>query len=373
LKNILFIVSEDRYFVSHRIDLAKEALNQGYKVALLTKISNLRNLIESEGIEIIDWSLTRSSYNPINEITSILQIYLSLRKFQPDLVHAVALKPILYTAISTRFNSLVAKSFSIAGLGFIFSSQKLLARILRPLVVLSFRFALSGKRTKLIVQNKDDLNEILKFKITHREKISLIRGAGVNTNSYFPEPEKKGLPIILLPARFLWDKGIGDFVEAARLLQKREIEARYVLVGEPDVHNPENINESQIKKWEEEGIVESWGFQDNMEEIYNMASIVCLPSYREGLPKALLEAASCGRPIVTNNVPGCREVVINEENGFLVNPKDHLSLANALELLIKNKDLRVSMGRRGRKRVLKYFSQEIISSETSKIWRELID
>ena len=373
MKHILFVVSEDRYFVSHRLHLAEAALLQGYKVSLLSKISDQKDLIESKGVEILNWSLTRSSYNPIKELVSVWQIFSVLKKIKPDLVHAVALKPILYTSISSKFSGLASRVFSIAGLGFIFSSEKLLARILRPLIVLSFQLALTGKKTRLIVQNRDDMEELLRFKIISKEKINLIRGAGVNTKTYYPKPEKEGLPVVLLPARFLWDKGIGDFVDAVKLLKKSGVKARFVLVGEPDNHNPESIEISQIQNWVNEELIESWGYQKKMPEVYSSSAIVCLPSYREGLPKALLEAASSGRPIVTNDVPGCREVVVHEENGFLVTPQDSVSLADALKILINHKELRESMGKNGRRRVEENFAQEIIAQKTSQVWKEVLD
>jgi len=372
LKHIFFIVSEDRYFVSHRLHLAEEALLQGYKVTLLTKITDHKDLIKSKGIDILNWSLTRSSFSPIKELVSVWQIFIAMKQIKPDLVHAVALKPILYTSISSKLLGLRSRVFSIAGLGFIFSSKKILARILRPFVVLSFIVALTGRKTRLIVQNRDDMKELLKFRIINREKIYLIKGAGVNTRTYFPKPEKEGLPIVLLPARFLWDKGIGDFVKAARLIKESGEKARFVLVGEPDNHNPEAIKNSQIQKWINEEVIESWGYQENMAEIYNSSSIVCLPSYREGLPKALLEAASSGRPIVTNDVPGCREVVIHKENGFLVTPQDPTSLAEALKILLKSKELRKSMGKNGRRKIKQNFAQEIIAQKTSQVWKEVL-
>lgn len=373
MKHILFVVSEDRYFVSHRLHLAEAAILQGYKVTLLTKISDQEDLIESKGVEILNWSLKRSSYNPIKELVSVWQIFIALKRIKPDLVHAVALKPILYTSISSKISGLTCRVFSIAGLGFIFSSEKLLARILRPFIVLSFQLALTGKKTRLIVQNRDDMEELLRFKIINKEKINLIRGAGVNTKTYSPQAEKEGLPVVLLPARFLWDKGIGDFVQAARLLKESGVKARFVLVGEPDNHNPETIENSQIQKWINEEVIESWGYQEKMPDVYSSSAIVCLPSYREGLPKALLEAASSGRPIVTNDVPGCREVVIHEENGFLVTPQDSISLADALKVLINNKELRESMGKNGRKRIKQHFAQGIIAQKTSQVWKEVLD
>ncbi len=189
---------------------------------------------------------------------------------------------------------------------------------------------------------------------------------------YAPFPEPDGTPLVLLPARMLWDKGVAEFVEAATQLKSRGMLARFVLVGEPDIENPASVPEHQLISWQKDGVVEWWGRREDMPQVLKQSHIVCLPSYREGLPKSLLEAASCGRPIVTTDVPGCREIVHDGENGILVEARNSTALADALARLLADRELRKWMGRRGRERVLNEFSQEIVVAQVLAIYHEAL-
>jgi len=359
--------------VSHRLHLAETAIAAGYQVALLSRISHHRALIEASGVEVIDWSLNRSSRNPFLELHSIWKLYIALRKFSPSIVHAVALKPVLYSALACWLAGVHARVFALAGLGFVFSSRKSLARLLRPAVKLAYRCAFSGRFTRLILQNSDDKATLMTAGVIAVERIRLIRGAGVDTSAFSPQAEGSGVPLVVLPARMLWAKGVGEFVDCARSLKKKGIPARFVLVGEPDQQNPESVPMAQLADWVKEGTVEWWGHRDDMPDVLRQATVVCLPSsYGEGLPKVLLEAASCGRPIVTYDVPGCREIVIDGVNGILVPVKNIQALVVALEILLCDSELRRRMGRSGRQSVLKEFSQERVAAETMRVWAEVL-
>jgi glycosyltransferase involved in cell wall biosynthesis len=371
-KKILFLVTEDWYFVSHRLYLAKAAIASGYRVALLTRVTRHREVIEASGVEIFEWSIKRGSINPLAELRALKGVFAVLRHFRPNLVHAVALKPVLYAAIACRLTGVEARVFALGGVGFVFSSQKFLARLLRPLLVLAFRWVLGGEHSRLILQNPDDLKTIVTKKVLDAKHIRLIRGAGVDTEMFSPKGEAHAVPLVVLPARMLWDKGVGEFVASARVLLAKEIAARFVLVGEPDTHNPECVSVHQIEAWVAEGVVEWWGHRNDMPDVLNQAAVVCLPSYREGLPKSLLEAASCARPIVAFDVPGCREVAVDGVNGFLVPFNDVGALATALEKLLGDADLRHRMGAVGRELVMREFSQEKVAAETLKIWAEVL-
>ena len=369
---LLFIVTEDWYFVSHRLHLAEAAIAAGYQVSLLSRISNHRALIEASGVNVIDWSLDRSSRNPFLEFFALWELATSLRRVRPDIVHAVALKPVLYSSLACKLSGVRARVFALGGLGFVFSSRRCLARWIRPLLLWAFRWALSGRHARLILQNPDDQATLLAADVIELERIRLIRGAGVDTIAFAPHAEVPGVPLVVLPARMLWDKGVGEFVDCALAIKQKGIQARFVLAGEPDVHNPECVPVEQLETWMAEGTVEWWGLRADMPEVLRQAAIVCLPSYREGLPKALLEAASCGRPIVTYDVPGCREVVVDGENGLLVPLKNKRELAAALEKLLHDPELRRRMGTVGRAMVLKSFSQEKIAAETMSVWEEVL-
>ena len=373
MKRILFIISEEWYFMSHRLNLATEALENGYKVGLLCNPGKNTDLIKEKGVEVFNFSLSRTSLSPLNHIKTIIQISRIIKLFKPDLIHAVAIKPVIFSSLVTKFQNLESRVFALGGLGFIFSSNKILARFLRPFVVLFLRYCLSGGKTRLIMQNIDDCKKVWDLKLIKKNKTRLIEGAGVNTELFIPEEEKfKSIPTVILPARLLWDKGIGEFVEAAEIIKSKFITARFVLVGSQDLHNPENIKSQVIDKWVDQELIEYWGFSDDMPKIIREASIVCLPSYQEGLPKVLIEAASCAKPIVTTDVPGCKEVVSHGLNGYLVKERESEDLAIFLEKLILDKNLRYSMGQEGRKIVLNRFAENLITEKTRKVWEEVL-
>jgi len=374
LKRILFIVSEDWYFVSHRLHLAQKAISKGYHVTLLANVGKSQNLIEDSGIDVIPWSLQRNSYNLAREINSILEVIKAINHVKPSLIHAVALKPILYSAVASIFTGLKCRVFAFAGLGFVFTSEKLFVKFCRVPIVFAMRLLIKNKYSSIILQNQDDINTLLHLRMIKENSISLIQGSGVDTTIFFPTNDQVigSTPLIILPARLLWDKGIGDFVNAANILKRKHVDARFILVGQRDIHNPASISESQISEWVESNIVEYWGFEENMSIILNKATIVCLPSYREGFPKVLLEAASCAKPIVTTDVPGCRQAIENDISGLLVPPKNPQALADAIEKLINDKSLCKKMGERGLERVKIELSQDIIANKTINLWERIL-
>jgi len=373
MKRLLFVGSEDWYFVSHRLHLAVAAIEAGYSVALLSNMSSHRDLIESSGIEVIDWSLVRQSRSIILEIKAIYGVVSAIRHFQPDIVHSVAMKPVFYSAIACRLTGVKARIYALAGLGYIFSSQKALARRLKLIFVFIFRWALNGSRSRLILQNHNDQELLLNYRVVRKNDIRLIRGAGVDTEAFSPQENSFGSPIVLLSGRLIWDKGVGVFVDCARVMREKGVCARFVLAGEPDAQNPESIPNSQLQAWVDEGVIEWWGRRDDMPEVLRQTAIVCLPTtYGEGLPKALIEAASCCIPIVTYDVPGCREIVIDRVNGYLIKINDFDALCSSIEHLLNNPELRSHMGKAGREIVVKEFSQEKIASETIKVWEEVL-
>ena len=370
---ILFIISEDWYFYSHRLYLAKIAIKLGYQVALLSHFTHHRSQIVAEGIETIDWPLNRSSKKVFQEIKAIKRIVSSLRQFQPTIIHAVAMKPVIYSAIACAISGLNKRIFALAGLGFVFTSKKRSAKVFRSLMEFAFKLLFKGNNTRLILQNTEDQSTLLSANVIDKNHIRLIRGAGVDTSLFNLKPMPKDMPIISLPSRMIWAKGIQDFIDCAKVINKEEKIARFVLVGNPDDQNPDAIPLEQLKSWHSMGIIEWWGHQSDMPKVFHQSTIVCLPtSYGEGLPKSLLEAASCGRPIVAYDVPGCREIVKDGYNGYLVQPKSIDGLVEAIILLINNYKLCVQMGKNGRKLVEKHFTQEKIARETIAVWEEVL-
>ena len=372
MAKILFFVTEDWYFCSHRLPLAVAAQNAGHEVVVLTRVNAHGDLIRSHGLTLEHLEFSRSDRNPFKEVLLILRLAAIYRRLNPDLAHHVALKPVLYGSVAAWLSGLSKTVNAIAGLGYVFVSGQLRARLLRPWIRIACRLLLNRGASQVIVQNPDDRALLLGQRVLAPERINLIRGSGVDTKVFVSVPESDEVPLVILPARLLWDKGVGEFVEAARILRKSGVSARFALVGEPDAENPSAIPVGQVEAWVREGVVEWWGRRDNMPSVYAQSHIVCLPSYREGLPKSLLEAASCARPIVTTDVPGCREVVRHEQNGLLVPLRNVELLAKALGRLIDDSRLRASMGVRGREIVVAEFAIENVIEQTLALYREIL-
>lgn len=369
---ILYFITEDWYFCSHRLPLALAARDAGYDVAVVTNVNEHADVIRRAGIRLIPFDLSRKGMNPASELAVLARLVALYRKEKPDIVHQVAMKPVLYGSLAARLSGVSRVVNALAGLGYIFTSDQPKARFLRPVIGSAFRGLLNSRRSRLILQNQDDRAKFIRKRFISEKRIRLIRGSGVDTAVFVPTPEPPGVPVVILPSRMLWDKGVREFVDAAGQLKKRGISARFVLVGDADPHNPSAIPTEQLTAWHAEGAVEWWGRRDDMPAVFEQSHIVCLPSYREGLPKVLLEAASCGRPIVTTDTPGCRDVVRQGENGLLVPVRGTAELADALQLLIEQPALRKKMGCKGREIVVSEFALEKVVAKTMNIYRELL-
>jgi glycosyltransferase involved in cell wall biosynthesis len=369
---LLFVVTEDWYFVSHRLPLALGAIDAGMDVALATNIGKHGDLIRRAGIELHEWDLDRGSTGIWSEIKALFSLFRIFLRVRPTLVHQVAIKPVLYGTLIARLTGMRKVVNALGGLGFLFSDDGGRKSMLRSLVLASFRWLLSGKDSVLILQNPDDCDLLTKGASIDRSSIRLIRGAGVDLQMFNVTPQPDGTPMVILPARMLLDKGVGEFVEAARILKAKGAQVRFALVGGTDECNPACVSTEQLQRWVEEGHVEWLGRCDDMPAMYAAATLVCLPSYREGLPKALLEAAACGRAIVATDVPGCREIVVDGENGLLVPARDPVRLADAIESLLKDPARREQMGRRGRIMAAEEFSEGAVIKSTMEIYRALV-
>jgi glycosyltransferase involved in cell wall biosynthesis len=372
MTRLLYLVTEDWYFCSHRLPLAVAARAAGYEVAVATRVSVHAEQICAAGLQLVPLGLSRRGQNPLRELGSVAEIVRVYRRVRPDIVHHVALKPVLYGSLAARFSRVPAVVNALAGLGYVFSSADLKARVLRPVVRAAYHLLLDGSNRRLIVQNPDDRDLFSRDGLVDPSRIHLIRGSGVELSRFAAAPEPDGLPLVVLPARMLRDKGVEEFVAAARSLKQQGIGARFALVGDPDAENPAAIDEATLRRWHREGVVEYWGWREDMTAVLRECHLVCLPSYREGLPKALIEAAASARAIVTCDVPGCRDVVTEGENGLLVPPRDSAALANALRRLIVDPQLRARMGARGRQRAVAEFSVERVIADTLSLYRQLL-
>lgn len=369
---VLFLVTEDWFFCLHRLSLAKALRDCGYDVAVATQVAEHGERIVAEGLRLIPISLSRGGLNPFADAAATREVVAIYRREQPDIVHHVALKPVLYGSWAAWITGRRAVVNAFSGLGYLFTSTGWQTRLLRNVFCFLLRGAFAGTGATAIFENGDDYETLKARGVVKAERSVVIRGAGVNEDRFFPICEPAGEPVVLLAGRMLWDKGIGEFVEAAKIVRRRKIAARFVLVGRRDPSNPSSISEEQLREWMAEGLVEWWGERQDMPEVMRQAHIFALPSYREGLPTAAVEAAACGRPVVAADVPGCREVVKDGENGFLVPVKDPQALAEALIQLIEDPGLRRRMGECGRKMVLDSFTERHVFSQVLQLYRTML-
>jgi len=370
---LLYLATEDWYFVSHRLPLAMAAKSAGFNVSVATRVQNHGDAIRKAGLNLIPISLSRSGLHPVREFRSIARLAKLIRSESPDLLHNVAIKPVAYGTLAARFHGPKAIVNALMGLGWVFSSDSAKAQMLRPLIKMALRNALSGVNTRVIVQNKDDASLLTDLHLVRPEAIRLIRGSGVNPNAYSTKAPPPGPPLVILPARLIAPKGIFEFMQAAARLKAEGIDARFALVGAPDTANPAAVTREEIEPYMRTGQVEHWGWHEDMAHVLSMASIVCLPTfYGEGLPKSLLEAAASARAIVATDVPGCREIVRHGENGWVVPPRQSSALASALREAIKQPALCRHYGAAGRLMVEQEFSLEKIIKQTLDVYRELV-
>jgi glycosyltransferase involved in cell wall biosynthesis len=373
-KRLLFVVTEDWYFVSHRLPIARAALDAGYEVFVATRLGEKADIIAREGFTPVALKrMRRSGRNPFCELAAIAELLSLYRSSRPSIVHHVAMKPVVYGSIAARLAGVGAIVNNVAGLGFVFSSKAAYAKILRRLIDPPLRYALRQRQALTIVQNKDDARVLVDEIGVAPDTIRLVKGSGVDLAQFSHSRWESSPPIVLLASRMIKEKGVGDFVNAAAQLKKDKVAARFVLAGAPDPENPHSISEAVLRQYHEDGIVEWWGHRDNIPEIIREAAIVCLPTtYGEGIPKILIEAAAGECPIVAYDVPGCREIVTDGDNGVLVPAGDVDQLAQALKQLLENSEQRRRMGARGRELVQAEFSQEIIVAQTLAIYSELL-
>jgi glycosyltransferase involved in cell wall biosynthesis len=368
MHKLAFVVTEDWYFLSHRFGLGSAARKEGYDVTVITRCRDKASILSRAGMKTVNFEMQRRGMNVMGVFLEFIKLRSIISRYRPDIMHLVALRPVVVGGIVSLISCRTKFVFALTGLGFLFtdgrgnSRASKLLKIILPIIL---------SRGLVIVQNTED-REVLQECGVDVCRIRLIRGSGVDVRKFKPTDEPTNVPIVMLPARLLWDKGVGEFVEAARILQERGLAARFVLVGMPDKDNPTSISEETHRAWLEEGIVELWGFQERIEEVLPQATVVCLPSYREGLPKSLLEAMACGLPCIATDTSGCREAVSHEDNGLLVPVKDVSSLADAIQQLLNNKEQRLKMGRRGRERAIEEFAEEVVNAQTLFLYKELL-
>ncbi len=369
---LLYLITEDWYFRLHWIGLARAARDAGFEVLLAMRVQEHGLEIRGQGFKLFPINLLRRSVNPIREFLAVIELARLYRAEKPDLVYHVAVKPILYGSLAARLAGIPSVINVFAGLGYTYTSDEWKARLFRLLLKFGLNAACNSSGSIAVFQNEEDQAQLVRDHAVRRSHTRVIRGTGVDTDRFRPTSEESGDPVILLPCRMLWDKGVGEFLEAARLVIRQKPRVRFVLVGRCDEENPASIQSVQLHRWQEEGAIEWWGHRSDMPAVLGHAAVVVLPSYREGLPVSLLEAAACGKPIVATDVPGCRDVVRHRVNGLLVPPKNATALAEAIAVLLENPGLRNELGRRGRDIVVKEFSSTLVTRQTLALYDELL-
>lgn len=374
MKLVLF-ANTDWYLYNFRRSLALALQQAGYDLLLISPPGPYGEKLRESGLRWQPLPMVRRSLNPLREAALLWHLWRLFRRERPALVHGFTIKCAVYGSLAARLSGVPARVNAVAGMGYVFTSDDLKARLLRPLVRLLMHLALDGRNTRLILQNPDDVALFKRAGLVHPARIRLIAGSGVDCSRFVPGSATRdpAQPLrVLLAARLLWDKGLAEFVAAARELQRQGRAIRFLLAGDPDPGNPAAVSEDSIRGWVEEGALEWLGHVDDMPALLASVDMVVLPSYREGLPKTLIEAAACGLPLVTTDAPGCREVVSDGVDGLLVPVRDAQALAQAIARLQDDPDLAARLGEAARAKALARFDERIVIADTMAVYRGLL-
>ena len=366
------MVNAPEFFVSHRLPLAVAAQESGYEVHVASADGEEVGAIKAHGFHHHVVGFARSGQNPLVELKTLASLVRLFRQVRPELVHLITIKPVLYGGLAARMAGVQGVVSAVSGLGTVFLSESRTAKLRRWMISKLYKVAFKQKRLAVIFQNPNDRETLLALGALDIRDTRMIRGSGVALDDYPYVPEPEGKPVVVMAARLLRDKGVFEFVNAARLLRERSVEATLRLIGSADPGNLTSVTQEELQQWESEGVVELLGFRSDIAQQYAAANVVCLPSYREGLPKSLVEAAACGRAVVTTDVPGCRDAIIPDKTGLLVQVRDPVSLADAIQKLVENPELRNCMGSGGRALAQEEFAIEKIVDQHLKIYREVV-
>lgn len=371
---IALFANTEWYLYNFRRSLAVALRDAGHEVVLISPSGPYGEKLRELGFRWIPAPMDRRSLNPLRELSLVIWLKSLFRQEQFNLVHGFTIKCAVYGSLAARLAGIPARVNAVAGMGYVFTSDDAKARMLRPIVRGLMGRALGGSGARLILQNPDDVALFEKAQLVDPQSIRLIPGSGVNCVRFTPnDTHARGDKFrVLLAARLLWDKGLGEFVEAARQLKAKGHNIEFLLAGDPDPGNPAAVPESDIRAWVDEGLLQWLGHVDDMPALFRSVDTVVLPSYREGLPKGLIEAGACGLPLITTDVPGCREVVIDGVDGLLVPARDADALAAAIGRLDKDPALCNALGGAARNKALKEFDERIVIERTIDVYHELI-
>ena len=372
---VVLFANTDWYLYNFRRSLALALQSSGFDVLLISPPGPYGEKLRALGLRWEPLPMDRRSLNPLRELLLLNHLLRLFRRERPVLVHGFTIKCAVYGSLAARLAGVPARVNAVAGMGYVFTSDAPKARLLRPLLRLLMRASLDGAKARLILQNPDDVALFRRAALVRSDRIRLIRGSGVDclrfqTHGLARDPSA---PLrVLLAARLLWDKGIAEYIGAARILHAEGRAIQFLLAGDPDPGNPAAVPEATVSGWVDEGVVEWLGHMDDMPALLASVNMVVLPSYREGLPKALVEAAACSLPLVTTDAPGCREVVTEGVDGLLVPVRDATALARAIALLQDDPSLAQRLGTAARAKALAEFDERVINAATLNVYRELL-
>jgi glycosyltransferase involved in cell wall biosynthesis len=374
----MFFANTDWYLYNFRMSTALRLKEQGGEVVMLSPPGPFGARFAENGIRWVTLpAMDRASLNPVREAMTLRQVVRVLSDERPDLLHNFTVKCAVYGALAARMTGIPAVVNAVAGMGYVFTSDAMMARTLRPVVKVLMRGTLGGENSRLVLQNPDDAQAFVDSRLVPRQNIRLIRSSGVNTSRFFPaeRPSDKTRPLrVLLAARLLWEKGVREFVDAAAMVRARDRSMEFLLAGAPDPGNPRSVEQGQVDDWVARGLVTWLGHVDDMPALLRSVDVMALPSYyREGVPKSLIEGAACGLALVTTNLPGCREVVsCHGVDGLHATPRDAASLADLLIRLDDDRALVRRLGESARRKAVSDFDEKIVITRTLEVYDELL-
>jgi glycosyltransferase involved in cell wall biosynthesis len=364
---LIYVVNYPIFFNSHRLALALRAREVGYDVIVISPRGEGVDVIKAAGLEWHEMSLDPGGMNPWRDFATIRDLVRLFRQLKPDVVHNITIKPVLYGSFAARVTGVKRVVNAVSGLGYLFTSGR---RLKRALGIFLYRLFLRHPDMRTILQNREDFALFESVRLAPRESLRLIRGSGVDITAFTPAVPPQGPPIVVQTSRMVGDKGVREFIQAAQIVKGARPNVRFVLVGPLYPDNPTAFTAKELHTLEAQGAVEWWGPRDDVAAVLRQATIYCLPSYREGLPKSLLEAGACGLPLITTNTSGCKEVVTDNENGLLVPVADGPALARAIERLLADPTLAGRLAGEARERVVRDFSFDTIAQAQIALYSE---
>ena len=373
-KKIIILVNYLSFFLSHRLPIAEALLAKGFKVFI--GYGELRGadpkLLEKRGFKVYFIPMQPTGFNLFKELKTLYYIWVFFKRVRPDIVHMITIKPYLYGGIISRLIGVRGLVSAVSGLGTLFVKKDFKSKLLRSLIYPLYKLAFNHPNQKVILQNKDDLELLTNWGVLDLSKVKLLKGSGVQIKNFKNLTEPDGLTTVCFAARFIRDKGIYEYISAARLLNKRGVKARFLLAGDLDINNPSGLSLEELNKIKDEDTIDFVGYHEDIPTLFAKSHIICLPSYREGFPKSLIEAAAANRAVVTTDVPGCRDAIIPNKTGILVPVKDFQKLADGLQQLIENPQKRIAMGIAARKFAEEEFPIEKIVINHLEIYQDLL-